>query len=329
VSDAERRSRLVGLKLRALVRDHLADDAVPEASGFALGAALRHGDEAWVLLDERPVLGAALAWMLRSGATSLNVVAEKETGLLARRAADFAAPVTVWHAIERSLVPAVPEPAVEPIRLPAHHEEFRALIESAGAEPHVEHGVLVGEVRGLEVCRVVDDPHLGTTRLEVGVGAHDREAFQMLHGDVPTSDSLARIVEVVAQHRRVDAPQHPLNRLAAERFLRWRLLEEPSLVGADGLWPSPPPVPRPNLKDPTPCVAVGRDVAGEVMVVCASGVDLDLVPYAADARSAYSAADPDVARPRLVIVTPSRDRIKVTGEIAGLLRHSVEFVSLD
>lgn len=317
------------MKLRTLVREHLGDDSVPEAATFAPGAALRHGDVAWVFLDDRPLLGAALAWMLRSGASSLEVIAERETGLLARRAAEFLVPISVWHPIDRSLVPAVPEPATVPARLPAHHEEFRSLIESAGAEAQVEHGVLVGEVRGLEVCRVVDDPHLGTTRLEVGVGVHDREAFQMLHGDVPAVESLARVVEVVARHRRVGAPQHPLNRLAAERFLRWRLLQEPSLVGADDLWPSPPPVVRSNLKDPTPCVAVGEDADGDVMVVCASGVDLDLVPYAADARSAYSGADPGGAVPRLVIVTPSRDQVRVIREIAGLLRQPIEFVSID
>ena len=65
--------------------------------------------------------------------------------------------------------------------------------------PNVEHGVVTGEVRGLEVCRVVDDPHTGAVRLEVGVGAHDREAFTIMHGDVPTVDALAG---VVARRRR-------------------------------------------------------------------------------------------------------------------------------
>lgn len=330
-AEAERRSRLVGLKLRALVREHLGDESVTEASGFALGSALRHGDDAWVLLDGRPNLGAAIAWMLRSGATRLHVVAEIGTGLLARRAAEFGGIVTVWHAIERTIVPAVAEPAASPGRVPAHHEEFRSIIERAGADAHVEHGVLIGEVRGLEVCRVVDDAHLGTTRLEVGVGAHDREAFQMLHGDVPPAESLARIVRTVLRHREVGAPQHPLNRLASERFIRWRLLDDPLLVGAGDLWPSPPPVVRSNLKDPTPCVAVGPEATGvgEVMVVCSTGVDLDLVPFAADARAAYLAAGPGVGAVRLVIVTPSRDQVKVAGEIAGLLRHPAEFVALD
>lgn len=327
---SERRSRLVGLKLRALVRDHLADDAIPEPVAFAPGAALLHGGRAWVYLDQRPsvMLGAALAWMLRAGASGLHVVADTSTGVLARRAAEFDCQIDVWHVDDRSLLPAVVEPITPSAPVPSAHEQFRDLILEGGALPVAEHGVLYGDVRGLEVCRVVDDPHLETTRLEVGVGAHDREAFQMLHGDVPAVESLARVVEAVVEHRRVGAPQHPLNRLAAERFLRWRLENEPSLVGAVWLRSAEPPVPRVNLKDPVPCVAVGEDESGRtVVVVCASGVDLDLVPYAADARLAV--AGPGVGDVRLVVATPSRDRVRVIGEIADLLRHSVEFVSVD
>lgn len=331
-AEAERHRRLLGLKLRALVRDHLADETVGEPSPFAPGAALRHGDAVWVLLDDRPgeMLGAALAWTIRSGATALHVIAEQDTGVLARRAGELDAEITVWHADQRSLLPAVAEPHAVPPTVPSHHEEFRDLIRAAGAEPQVEHGVLFGDVRGLEVCRVVDDPHLGTTRLEVGVGAHDREAFQMLHGDIPPADSLRRIVDVVAQHRRVGAPQHPLNRLAAERFVRWRVIDEPGLVGAAWMDVAEPPVPRLNLKDAVPCVARGVDDDGRTVVaVCASGVDLDLVPYAADARLAVETAEPGVGEgTRLVLVTPARDRVRVTDELAGLLRRPVELASV-
>ena len=66
-------------------------------------------DCAWVLLDEQPErgLGAALAWATRqSDVRSLAVIAEASTGILARRAALFEMPITVWQAQGRSLVPA-------------------------------------------------------------------------------------------------------------------------------------------------------------------------------------------------------------------------------
>jgi hypothetical protein len=329
---AERRSQLTGLKLRALVRDHVGADAVGAPAAFAPGAALLHGDAAWVLVDERPEvrLGAALAWALRAGAASLNVLADRDTGVLARRAGEFTFPISVWHVDERTLLPAVPMPLEHPPPVPVRHEELRARIIEGGAQPIAEHGVLSGEVCGLEVCRVVDDAHTGNTRLEVGVGAHDREAFQMLHGDVPTVESLTRVAEAVATHRVPGAPQHPLNRLAAERLLRWRIEQQPGVVGARSIAPMQPPVPRVNVKDPIPCAAIGEGVDGETVVaVCASGVDLDVVPYAADARlAAGGTASPDVGI-RLVVVMPTRDRLPVIEELAGLLREPVEFVGLD
>lgn len=326
--DAERRSRLLGVKLRALVRDHLDRD-VGDADEFAPGAALVDDDTAWVLLDDQPErrLGAAIVWAMRRGVDRLELIAETGTGVLARRAGQFGGDVGVWRADGRALVSAVPEPFVTVPSPPAHHEEFRELIVAGGAEPAVEHGVLIGEVRGLEVCRVVDDPALDTTRLEVGVGAHDREAFQMLHGDVPPVESLARIVEVVESHRRLGAPQHPLNRLAAERFVRWRLVDDPGLIGMQRLAAVAPPVPRENLKDATPCVAAGLDGAGApVTVVCSSGVDLDVVPFAADARVVVEAAT-GVAH-RLVIVTPARDRVRVTEQLARRLSRPADLVAV-
>ena len=121
-------------------------------------------------------------WAIRAGADRLHVVSDESGGVLARRAAEFEMPITIWAADGRALRRVTPEPLATPAPAPQSHEALRQLIIDGGAEPVVEHGVLTGEVRGLEVCRVVDDPDSGMTRLEVGVGAHDREAFQMLHG---------------------------------------------------------------------------------------------------------------------------------------------------
>ncbi len=313
-----RRSQLNGLKLRALVRDHLADASVGEASPFGTGAALLHLGEAWVYLDDRPAsrLGASLAWAIRSDAKALHVIAESGTGVLARRAPEFTLPITVWHAEGRALLPALPEPFLIAPPIPDSHEAFRGLIIAGGATPLVEHGVLFGEARGLEVCRVMEESATGEVRLEVGVGAHDREAFLIMHGGTPTVDSLRRVVDAVTQFRVPGAAQHPLNRLAAERLIRWQLEQTPELVGAEWLAPSQPPVMRQNLKDPVPCVATGVGNDGRpVVVVCSSGVDLDVIPFAADARLAID----DGAR--LVVVTPARDQLQVITKIAELLRE--------
>jgi hypothetical protein len=279
-----------------------------------------------VLAEDHPdrVLGPAMAWARQQRASRIHVVADRATGVLARRAAEFREPPCVLHVEERTLLDAVAEPHAPEPEVPTEHEQFVELILAAGAEPVREYGVLTGEVGGLEVCRAVTDGTSATVRLEVGVGAHDREAFLLMHGEIPPEQALAGVVEAVRQHRRIGADPHPLNRLAAERLLRWRLVQRPEWVGAATLDAVSPPRPRVNVKDSVPCVAVGNDAdsGARIIVVCSVGVDLDLVPYAADARLRV---DPEA---RLLLAVPDRDAISVTRALAACLSAPAEVVGV-
>lgn len=333
---SERRSRLLGIKLRALVAEHLGRDVAAQPLGYPRGAALVVDGAAWVLVDGDAArsLGGALAWAVRHQTSALSIVAEADTGLLARRAERLAFPVSVWFAEDRTLLPAVATPLVDPATPDPDHLELVQVIEAAGAVPNVEHGVVFGEVRGLEVCRVVDEPTVGHISepgdapfdptmlpggvlLEVGVGANDREAFRLLHGDIPTVEALAAVVDAVLAVRSPDAPQHPLNRLGQERYLRWQLEQEPARIRMALVEPAAPPQPRPNLKDPIPCVAIGVDGDGRSStIVCSVGVDLDLVGFVADVQTASD-------RP-VVVVLKARDLLPITTELLALLRSPVE-----
>jgi len=308
--------------LRALVT---ATGATPvgEPAGIGTGAAIMSDDgTAWVLLVDRPAssLGGALGWAVRQSATGLHVLASEGTDVLARRAASFMLPIAVSHLDGRTLVPAVARPLTPSEPLPQRHRDLVSLIIAGGAEPVEEHGVLVGEVAGLEVCRVVDDVQTGEVRLEVGVGAHDRETFQLLHGDRPTVEALADVVRAVGAHRSVGALQHPLNQLAASRLLRARIMASPSLVGAGALVGAEPPAARSNLKDEVPCVA--REVDGDRIVVCTTGVDLDAVPWAADAIAVHGASE-------CLIAAPARDVLDIQQRLAALLVTPTRFVPVD
>jgi hypothetical protein len=321
VVDAQQHARLLAMKLGALVRDH-AGEAPVVLGVFAAGAGLVRGDDAWVLAEEHPErsLGPALAWARQQGASRLQLVADEATGTLARRAAYFASRPGVWRVDGRDLVEVEPAPLPVAEGIDPGFVPLVGLIEEAGAEPLVEHGALVGEVRGLEVCRATRDSHSGAVRLEVGVGAHDREAFQLVHGDVPPADALADVVRKVTAAREPGAPNHPLNRLGAERLVRWRLVQEPGLVGASVLFPAASPVPRPNLKDAVPCVATGVDGEGRpLVVVCSVGVDLDLVPFAADARAAHGGDGV-----RLLLALAERDVHPVTQALNAQLHRPAE-----
>ena len=288
-ADAERRSRLLSLKLRALVRDHLGLASDPEGTAevFGLGAAFITADATWVLIDGESsrALGPVLAWASRFE-NPIHLLVERDSGIIARRAQFFATSITVWHVDDRNLLPAVAEPHLPFVEAKKEHIALMDLISSSGADALVEHGVVVGEVRGLEMCRVVDDVVTGESRLEVGMGVNDREAFLMVHGELPKEEALRNVIDAVAVHREPGAMVHPFNQFGAERLHRWRAMNDPASVGFTDLSPAEPPVRRTNLKDPVPCVAIGTTQGGDsAIAVFVHGIDLDVVPFAVDAAS--------------------------------------------
>ena len=109
-------------------------------------------------------------------------------------------------------------------------------------------------------------------------------------------------------------------------------MANPAAIGLESVEAVEPPVARANLKDATPCAAIGRRPDGSTVVVVTSvGIDLDLIPYAADARLAL-AGEPgidseDGSLLDLLVVAPSRDLVTATRQIAGCLRQPVTLVS--
>lgn len=327
---APARPDLLGAKLRGLVAAQIGD--APRTSvELPGGAGLVDGASAWVLLDASPVrsFGAALVWAARQGAGEVHLVLDDaaDAGALARRAGCFDPAPTVWVVDGTRLRPAAPAPVPVPKVAPPAPALAELLVD-ADLEVVVEDGIVRGEVLGLEVARIVHG-HTSTgipieePFLEVGVGHADRELTAMLHGALSPVDQLARVIEIVREHRRPGAERHPLNQLAPERWLRARLVADPSRIGLIRLRPSEPALPRPNLRDRAVALAVGEDPAGRpVVVACSVGVDLDLVPAAADARLATAPAA------RLLLVVPERDAHAVTRDLAARLVHPAELVAV-
>lgn len=323
--DADRIRALHAAKLRALARSTLGAE-LTDISGTDDGAlAVVTGSTSAVvcLAQERAerALGGALALAERTGCDDVHVFAEDHSGVLARRAACFAPAPTIWQIDGASASAASPGPRPTesaPPRVP----ELVALLGAAGVEVTVEHGIITGEVEGLEVARIV--AATDEWQIEVGVGAHDREAFSLLHAYEPTPEAIRRVAEVVREHRSPGASPHPLNRLAAARWLRSLLIRRPDLVGAGRLRAASSPLPRGGPKDPAPAVAYGLTPDGRrlVVVVCV-GIDLDVVPFAADARLFL---DPDA---ELTIALPRRDAHEVISSMAARLRDPARVVEID
>ena len=324
-ADLERRSRLLSLKLRALLREHLGLASDPEGTSetFGLGAAFVGVDATWVLIDgdSSRALGPVLAWTSRFN-NPVHLLVEQDSGVIARRAQFFQSSITVWHVGDRTLTPAVPAAHLPEETAKPEHVAMMELISSSGADALIEHGIVVGEVRGLEMCRVVDDNYTGESRLEVGIGVNDREAFLTVHGELPKEEALRNVIESVAVHREPDAMVHPFNQFGAERMHRWRALQDPQSVGFVSLSPADPPVRRTNMKDAVPCVALGQRSEGDTAVaVFVHGVDLDLVPFAVDAASRCEVQ-------RVVVVARAKDITPSMHKMAELASIPVSFSTI-
>jgi hypothetical protein len=325
--DPERRGALLQAKLGALVREAGAEPGTGQPVSFPGGAALVAADgAAWVLVEDEPhrALGKALAWSGQQEARDLHLLvpaAGTAPGVAARQAALFRRPPFVWAVDGRALTPAEPAAPTPPAVPPAAALELAAAITRAGARVVVEGGEVRGEVLGLEITRVAVEGD--TVRLEVGVDRRDREAFTLLHGDLPPDEALATIIGTVRRHRRADARDHPLRRLAPERWLRESLLAHPETVGARDLEPVEAPVARLGIKDPQPAVVAGHDGQGRpIVVACSVGIDLELVPFAADARLAHAPAA------MLVVAVPERDDHPVTRRLAAALAEPARIVTV-
>jgi hypothetical protein len=303
-----------------------------EVSEFGQAVGLVVDDCAWVLVTgnyERS-LGPALMWALRKNATSLKLLLNERAGELARIATHFDFAIEVFELDAAGVARAAAPKSAEKIEVSVADEMYAEFIKSAGADVVREHGVISGEVCGLEVCRVVratsasDLDGAGESELEIGVGAHDRETFKLLHGRTATVESLRKVIAEVAARRAVGAQVHPLNQLARERMLRHYVCLSPQLVGAKSLQPAQPPIARTNLKDVVPCCAVGVSLTGEKMIVIFNvGVDPDVVSFGADARGQINASAD------LVFAMPTRDIVPAVEQIAQMLRRPARFVGVD
>ena len=276
------------------------------------GVALAIGPLVAVFADDPTGLGAAIDAAAREGAGQLLFFSETNDGGVARRASEFTVPTAVIDPDGASTVLDA-APVERDLPMPDALRSQQAAFEEAGLEPVWEHGVLLGEYRGLEVARASAEGGV-----EVGVGKHDREGNQVLHPDGPPLDRIVAAREVVAGLRRPGAPPHPANQLVPERWLRSVLLAHPDLIGERWLRPVSPPSVRHDLRRRGVAPAVGEDA----VVVCSVGVDPDVVVQAADCRLHVD------AQRRLVIVVPEGDDHPLTRRLARLLRRPADIITV-
>lgn len=326
----EQRVRLLRAKLVALVRDHTGREAEPTEVGTSVGL-VADGHAGVLIEDGHPgALAGALLWADRQRATHLTVYVDTGAEQVARWAGYFEfgdGPVEVRCVTGGTSEPAAAAALPTPVPAPEGVDELTALLRDAGLEVVVEQGQVRGEILGLEVARLVRWPAEvggdGELHLEAGVGRFDRDAVAAARPDESPEVALARTIDQVRAHRFPGAPVHPIQLLARPRWLRATAIEDPASVGARRLAPVDMTTEAQGLKDVHPAAACGVDLDGGPMVlVCSTGVDLSLVPLAADTRALH---DPGA---RLVLALPGRDHHAATVALARLLREPAELVDL-
>lgn len=317
------------------MRDHWSDLAGAVVERFPEGAALLEAgvSRGWVLCEDGDVsgLGPALVWAQKANVEELHVLVDPAAGhdaapaVMARRAGMFRAGPRVWSVAGRDLIRAAPAPSDAPgaaAGLPPEASHWAEVMVAYGIDPVVEHGVLSGEVLGLEVARLVHD-EVGW-RLAIGVGDHDRFARAEMRPGEDVGEALRQVGRLVRERRSPAARHHPANNLATERWLRAIVMASPHLAGAARLVPLAPPIARGGLCRRSPAPAAGSDDAGQaVVVVCSTGIDPDLVPSAADSRLL------DGRGARLVLVIPEGDDHPATRRLAAALVQPAEIVTIE
>lgn len=323
------RARLTVARLAALTRDHLGltDVVTTPVPGGAVSRC--DGRVAAMAADgsQRSVtstVAAALVWADRTAAGSVDLFGDAEAaGALARCAGHLSAPPDCWSVDGKDASPAVPVPLPEWPALPSDVAALADEIRAGGADVVVQHGIVIGEVEGLEVARAV--AHEDGARFHVGVGAVDQEAWAIMGetiGIAPATADLERIVAEVRRHRPGDG-SHPFARFCPEGALKARLVRDPSIVGAATLAPVPTPDPRPDLRTPWPSAAAGDDLDGEpLLVVCSVGIHPDAVVTAAEMRAV------DDRQPRTIVVVPERDRHDVLVSLGRRFDPPIEIVGV-
>lgn len=321
---------MLTVKLRGLARGALGitlETIDPNGAGGT--AEVSTGDSTtervgvYLAEDDRRAAGRALHWAQSHKLDRLEILADGHGGSIARRVGYFTLGmqrpiVRAWAVDGATATKADPTLVTQAPDIPSRELALAGVIAGSGATPVDDYGLLVAEVSGLEIGRVVDFGQ--GPIIEVGVGEADREMAHAVHSDASPAEGLSRVMSSVLVHRRAGS-HHPLARIGRERWLRSTLIDDPGIIGAAELVALPPLVPRDGLNLASPAAAAGSDSSGQpIVVVSMIGIDLDLLPEAADYRERHK---PDA---RLVVTVPERDLAISSRLITGLHNAEVQAI---
>ena len=325
--------RLRGVKLQALVRDHLGrDDRRRRRRRSRPGAALVADGAAWVLVEDEPErgLGPALAWALRNGADVARTSSPSgRPGCWPAGPAGFAFPID-GLARRRAHAAAGRRRAARSPRRRAAAGAPRARRHDRRRRRRARSSSTASSPARCAASRCAAS---STTRTPAPCASRSASApttARRSRSSTATCRPSRRSPassRAVAEHRRPGRAAAPAQPAGARAPAALAARAGP---GAARAWrrvaPAQPPVPRPNVKDRVPCSAIGRRADGSPVRRRLLGRRRPRpVPYALDARAA-AGATPGVERGEVWLVAPPRDLVPVTAELAALADQPLSLV---
>lgn len=248
---------------------------------------VKKDNQIWILCEQPDgsCLLSSVALAQKQKAEQIYIFVSSPTTSLARWASYFVSlKIQIWYFDKTSAQVLLPTDLEPPAPLVFDPNGFVEEIEKAGARSLIQDGILIADVKGLEVARVVQDPDL-QFRLRVGVGRNDRQGHAIMNPDAKTSDLLPRVVKEILTYRKPGIPLRKENTLCSQNWLRHIVINNPSLIGASSLSPSFIPGYLVGPNSTSPAVAGGFDKDGSpIGAIFYVGIDPQIILSAIDVR---------------------------------------------
>ena len=301
MKDNSQFASLVLAKLKSLAATlGLSDDYEEEI--FPSGALLFNSSRvvAYSASDEVSILSVVLAHHAMHQNMEVHLVADHENPVLCEQKHGFDLDIRVWLVEGKELIEHPEIPTYYQKRAPEEARSLGAKLEKFDCCVIEEHGALRAEVHGVEVARVVRAED-GVFEINVGVGEYDQNAHFTLNRNAETEKNLEEVIATVKQFRHKEGAPHPLNRILRSRWLMSKAISNPALLGMQELNFVESLLPTYDALNNEPCSAVGLKGGIATLVISATGVDLNLVPYAGGQINRHQ---PDA----LLFLMPEHDR---------------------
>ena len=276
--DGERRSELNQRKLESLLRTAFPDSIFEQVE--TQSGALRSNNKAqYLYAPSEKVSPLAFALTFLEKGDVINIILDEPDPLLLHQALGLHSDIRFWVVEKDQLIPHPESKTAEKPEKPVANETAVSLLLENGCDVIREHDAVRGEIKGLEVARIIKDFD-NESNVQIGVGHYDQEAHKLVDWGESPDEKLARVVSEVHQHRNKEAQPHPLNRVARPQWLISEMIASPEIVGLDEAWHLPSPENAKAITETTPAAALGKIRDQVILVVASVGLDLKAVPIA-------------------------------------------------